>query len=171
MLLDLDQWREIFRGFTKSAFRLEVQQIYTMPDEREDFERFLAGLPALPGDNHEWHDRVRGYVAEGRTVQRAKVVRRPLTDYTRYLVARGIPENVEAGEDYRIIEAADRDTGLPDQDFWMFDERVVVHLHYETDGTQRSRELVEDPDLSRYLRWRDLALEQGVPFDEWHAGS
>jgi len=171
MLLDLDRWRAVFRGFTKSAFRLETRQVYTMPGEQEDFERFLAGLPALPDDNREWHDRVRGYVAAGKTIQRAKVIRRPLTDYTRYLLSACIPENVAVGEDYRIIEAGDHGTGLPEQDFWMFDERIVVHLDYEPDGTQRSRELVEEPDLPRYLHWRDLALKQGVPFDEWHAGS
>lgn len=169
MLLDPDRWREIFRGFTKSAFRLETHQVYTMPDERADFERFLAGLPAQPDDNHEWHDRVRGYVAAGKTIQRAKLVRLPLTDYTRYLLTEGIPENVKAGEDYRIIEMGVGDAGLPDQDFWMFDERVVVHLDYESDGTQRGRELIEEPDLPQYLRWRDLAVKQGVPFDEWHA--
>jgi hypothetical protein len=171
MLLDLDRWREIFRGFKKSAFRLETRQIYTMPDEREDFERFLAGLPSPPDDNHDWHVRVRGYLAEGKAIQRAKIIRRPLTDYTRYLLTRGIPDNVRAGEDYRIIEAGQQDVGLPEQDFWLFDEKVVVHLDYESDGTQRGRELVEEPDLARYLHWRDLALKQGVPFDEWHAGS
>lgn len=171
MLLDRDRWREIFRGFSKSAFRLETHQVYSMPDEREDFERFLAGLPARPDDNHEWHERVRAYVAAGKTIQRAKVVRRPLTDYTRYLLAEGIPENVKAGEDYRIIEVRDEETGLPDQDFWLFDDRVVVHLDYEPDGTQCGRELVDEPDLAKYLRWRDLALRRGVPFDEWHAGS
>jgi hypothetical protein len=92
--------------------------------------------------------------SRGQNDPEAKVVRRPLADYTRHLLTWGIPENVKAGEDHRIVEAGDGDTGLPDQDFWMFDERVLVHLDYEPDGTRSGRE-----------------LRQGVPFDEWHAGS
>jgi hypothetical protein len=50
---------------------------------------------------------------------------------------------VAAGEDYRIIDVTDRSVGLPDQDFWMFDEEIVVDMNYRPDGTQASRELVE----------------------------
>ncbi|WP_406000107.1 DUF6879 family protein [Streptomyces sp. NBC_00829] len=64
-----------------------------------------------------------------------KLVGRPLTDYSRYLFEWAIPGNVEAGEDYRIVDATDREVGVPIQDFWMFDETAVVHLNYRPDGT------------------------------------
>ncbi|MFI2211721.1 DUF6879 family protein [Streptomyces sp. NPDC020141] len=165
VLLDGDAWKAYFRDFKRSAFRLEVHQTYTMPGEAETFRDFLAGAERPDGFNATWHRTIRDHAAAGRTMTRAKIVRRPLTPYSRYLFSWGIPGNVAAGEDYRIVDMTDRpDLGLPEQDFWLFDESTVVHLNYRADGTQINRELIQDPDLSVYLAWRDLALESAVPF-------
>ncbi|MET8688269.1 DUF6879 family protein [Streptomyces sp. NPDC004732] len=165
VLLDGDTWQACFRDFKRSAFRLEVHQTYTMPAEAETVRDFLAGAEK-PGDfNASWHRTVSDNAAAGRTMARAKIVRRPLTPYSRYLFEWCVPGNVAAGEDYRIVDVTDRpNPGLPDQDFWMFDETTVVHLNYRPDGTQIARELIQNPDMDKYLAWRDLALESAVPF-------
>ncbi|MBO0916628.1 hypothetical protein J1C73_20630 [Streptomyces laculatispora] len=170
MLLDGEEWQAYFRDFKRSAFRLETQQVYTMPAEAETVRSFLAG-EARPKDfNATWHETIRDHAAAGRTMTRAKVIRTPLTDYSRYLFEWCIPGNVEAGEAYQIVDLTDRpNPGLPDQDFWLFDETTVVHLNYRPDGTQINRELVSSPDLRKYLAWRDLALENAVPFRGYRA--
>jgi hypothetical protein len=83
------------------------------------------------------------------------------------LFAWAIPGNSAAGEDYRIVDVTDRELELPEQDFWLFDERTVALLNFNPDGTLRDREQVEDADVSQYLRWRDLALAESVPFSEY----
>ena len=168
--LDGEEWRTYFRDYERSAFRLEVHQTYTMPAEAETFRAFLAGEAMPEGFNGRWRQTIRDRVAAGRTMTRAKIVRRPLTAYGRYQFAWGIPGNVAAGEDYRIVDLTERqDPGLPEQDFWMFDETIVVHLNYRPDGTQINRELIQDPDIAKYLAWRDLALESAVPFSAYRA--
>lgn len=167
VLLDGDDWKAHFRNFKRSAFRLEVHQVYTMPNEAETLSSFLAGDPIPDGFNAAWHQTIQGHVVAGRTMTRAKLVRRPLTDYSRYLFEWGISGNVAAGEDYRIVDVTEREVDLPSQDFWMFDETTVVHLNYRPDGTQINRELIESPDISRYLAWRDLALESSIPFSDY----
>ena len=163
--LDGDEWKAHFRNFERSAFRLEVHQTYTMPGQTGTYRAFISGEPMPKDFNRRWHQTIRDNVAAGRTMTRAKIVRRPLTPYSRYLFAWGIPGNVEAGEDYRIVDVTERpNPGLPEQDFWMFDETTVVHLNYRPDGTQINRELIRDPDIGKYLAWRDLALESAVPF-------
>ncbi|MGW0555626.1 DUF6879 family protein [Streptomyces sp. NPDC002926] len=112
-----------------------------MPAEAETLGSFLAGEPKPEGFNATWHQTIRGHTAAGRTMTRAKLVHKPLTDYSRYLFEWAIPGNVEAGEDYRIVDVTERDFGLPNQDFWMFDETTVVHLNYRPDGSQINREL------------------------------
>jgi hypothetical protein len=163
--LDGDEWKAYFRDFKRSAFRLEVHQTYTMPVEAETVRAFLTG-ESMPEDfNAAWHQTIRGQAAAGRTMTRAKIVHRPLTPYSRYLFEWCIPGNVAAGEDYRIVDLSDQpNPGLPEQDFWLFDETTVVHLNYRPDGTQINRELIQNPDISKYLAWRDLALESAVPF-------
>ncbi|MBD0674052.1 DUF6879 family protein [Streptomyces sp. CBMA156] len=169
MLLDGEEWQSYFRTFQQSAFRLEVHQVYTMPTEAESVQAFLAGM-ARPDDfNAEWHRTISGHRVGGRTMTRAKVITMPLTDYSRYLFDWCIPGNVAAGEDYRIVDLSGRSLDLPKQDFWMFDDEVVVHLNYRVDGTQVNRELISNPNLSAYRRWRDLALAESVSFTEWNS--
>ncbi|WP_267246565.1 DUF6879 family protein [Streptomyces sp. PR69] len=165
VLLEGNEWKAYFRNFKHSAFRLEVHQTYTMPAEADSFRDFLSGAQRPESFNAPWHQTIREHTAAGRTMVRAKVVRRPLTPYSRYLFEWGIPGNVAAGEDYQIVDLTDRtNPGLPEQDFWMFDESTVVHLNYRPDGTQINRELIQEPDIGKYLAWRDLALESAVPF-------
>ena len=161
---------DFFENFTKSAFRLETHQVYTIPSEAERVRRFLAGQPKDYEHSLEWRRRVQETTSAGKTMTRAKIVRRPFTDYTRYLMEWGVPRNVRAGEDYRILDLTDREVDLPQQDFWLFDETTVLLLNFNPDGTLRDRELLESPpDIDQYLKWRDLALAEAVPFGEYRA--
>nr|BFF02696.1 hypothetical protein GCM10020241_43710 [Streptoalloteichus tenebrarius] len=134
---------------------------------RASFERFLAGEPKPEDHNSDWHEIVRSYVAAGKSIGRVRVVRRPLTDYQRYQLAWGIPGNIAAGEDIRVVDITDDDWGLPDQDFWLFDQSTVVHLNFAPDGALRDIELVDNPDLDRYLNWRDTALKNAVSYEKY----
>jgi hypothetical protein len=166
-----DSWRRCFDEFESSAFRLEMQQTYTMPNEQANFRRFLSGEPKPEDHNAAWHEKIRRLTDAGKLVQRAKIIRWPLTDYLRYQRAWGIPGNVAAGEDYRMVDITADEHGLPAQDFWLFDDETVVHLNYYQDGTFAGAELVAEPQLAKYRGWRDNALSHGVPFAEWNAGS
>ncbi|MDI2029442.1 hypothetical protein QFW96_12505 [Saccharopolyspora sp. TS4A08] len=155
----------------RTAWRFECQPTYTMPRERAGFDRWKAGEPKPEGHNSAWHERVRGYLAAGKALGRVRVVRRPFTIYQRYQMAWGIPGNIEAGEDIRMLDSTDLELDLPNQDFWLFDDKTVVHLNFEEDGTLINLEQLEDPDLSLYRKWRDTALAHAVPFSEFDARS
>ena len=169
MLLDGEGWREVFDAYKRSAWRFEAQPTYTMPNEGENVTRFLRGEPKPIDHNATWHQRVRAYKAAGRTIGRVRIVRHPLTDYQRYQFAWGIPGNIEAGEDIRVLDTTRDDYGLPltGRDWWIFDDAKVVNLNFRPDGTQISRELVESPDLAQHLQWRAVAMANSVPFAEY----
>ncbi|MFI9387826.1 DUF6879 family protein [Kutzneria sp. NPDC052558] len=167
MPLDSSGLRSLLDNFERSAFRLETHQTYTIPSEAESVTRFLAGEPKPEGLSRQWHERVRANVAKGKTMQRAKLVKRPFTDYTLLLFEWSIPGNMAAGEDYRIVDVTDRMFDLPEQDFWIFDDSVVVTLNFNPDGTMRDRDLVDSADVSKYIHWRDVALTNSVPFSEY----
>jgi Family of unknown function (DUF6879) len=96
------------------------------------------------------------------------VVTRPLSDYLRYEFEWGYTFNVKAGEEIKILDLTDRENlGLPNEDFWMFDERSVVSMMYRPDGSQIGRELLDNPDIETYIRYKDIALEHSVPFEEY----
>jgi hypothetical protein len=157
----------LFDGYQRTAWRFEAQPVYTMPNEQVSFARFLAGEPKPSDHNEDWHETVRSYVTSGKKMGRVRVVRQPLTDYQRYQLAWGIPGNIEAGEDIRILDVTENGLGLPKQDFWMFDESIVVHLNFNADGTFRDRDRLDSPNLSMYLEWQNVAVNHSVSFAEY----
>ncbi|TDU04753.1 hypothetical protein EDD99_3228 [Streptomyces sp. 846.5] len=166
MLLAGSRWREFFDSMECEAFRLETLPVYRVPQEEDAVRRFLAGEPLPLSATQGWTTRIQGYADSGRKVRRVHVLTRPLTDYLRFEFEH-YRHNVAAGEDIRILDITEvPNPGLPDQDFWLFDESRVVLMNYEADGTQIDREILEgDPGL--YREWRRIALESSVPFLEY----
>lgn len=166
MLLVGEEWQTFFDSMEREAFRLETLPVYRVPQEGEMIRRFLAGHPVTAADTEAWTERLKRLVSEGKTVSRVHVIRRPLTNYLRFEFEH-YRHNVGAGEQIRILDLTDKpDPGLPDQDFWMLDESRVVLMHYEKDGTQASRELIEG-DPSPYVKWKEIANSHSVPFLEY----
>lgn len=138
-----------------------------MPGEVEEFETFMATGELHIPDDDSWLTRVRGFRASGRWIGRVHVITRPLSDYLRYEFA-AYAHTIKAGEDIRILDLTDRENpGLPDRDWWFFDNAKVVEMRYRPDGTQIGRELLESPDVEQYRRWKNLALSLSVPFTEY----
>lgn len=167
----LSNLRERFANCQRSAWRFEAQPTYAMPGEQDDLELWRAGEPMPEGFNSAWHERVSGYVERGVSMGRVRVVRRPITEYLRHQFEWAIPGNIKAGEDIRILDLTDLELDLPSQDFWLFDDQIVVDLNFNPDGTMINREQLENPDLSKYLKWRDTALAHSVAFHDFHAGT
>ena len=141
-----------------------------MPDEQDEYQRFLAGEKPPADLHYSWLDRVAHFRATGREIQRVHVVTRPLSDYLRYEFTWAYAFNVKAGEEIRILDLTGKDNpGLPSEDFWMFDERRVVRMMYRPDGSQIGRELLDIPDIEQYVKYRNVALAMSVPFEEYWA--
>ncbi|MEU5426697.1 DUF6879 family protein [Streptomyces olivoreticuli] len=166
MLLAGDDWRNTFDSMQHEAWRLETLPVYRVPQEEAAIRRFMAGNPVTREAVQPWFDRVRAYVASGRSVGRVHVITRPLTDYLRFEFDH-YRHNVEAGEDIRILDVTDRPNPVAGvQDFWMFDRSRVVLMHYESDGTQISREM-HDGDPEPFQEYQRIAIAESVPFDEY----
>jgi hypothetical protein len=164
-----DAWSRHFRDFERSAFRLELPQVHTMPDEEEDLRAFEQGQLPPPDYHYCWLDTVAEAVAQGKTFRRARIVTRPSSSYARWELVWDCVYNVAAGEGIRIPDATGQPgPDLPDHGFWLFDEATVVRLLYRPDGTQIGRELVEQPDLAACRAWPDGAWKLAVPFTDYH---
>src|SRR5580698_3089264 len=118
--LEGEAWSRYFQDFAASAFRLELRQVYTMPDEEEDLLAFQEGLLPPPGYHYGWLDTVAEAKRQGKTMRRVRIVTRPLSFYTQWEFAWGFAWNVKAGEDIRILDVTEQAASeMPDHDFWL----------------------------------------------------
>lgn len=163
------KWAKLFTGYTRSAYRLEGQQTYSNPNEDAHLARFLAGEP-VEFDLSKRLSRTRAQIAAGRTKTTVRVVVEPPTDYTRMELTI-YPQMVAAGEDVRIIAAPEGSWpgGLPQHDYWLFDDRDVWRMHYGDDFRFTGAELLDEGVLADHLRWRDTALAKAVPLHDYLA--
>ncbi|MFJ3855134.1 DUF6879 family protein [Streptomyces sp. NPDC090085] len=165
-MLGGEEFGRLFSSFERTAFRLETLAVYSVEEEREEFERFLAGGDMGPAwDDNPW---VRSMTDKGKQVSRVHVLRSPLTDYLRYELA-AYPGNIAAGETIGLIDLSEQTvTGLPDHDFWLFDDQDVYRMHYTPEGAFIGADLLPARCLAEYQDYRDRALAEAVPFaDYW----
>jgi hypothetical protein len=166
-----EEFGQLFSTFARSAFRLETLSRYTVPEEAERFALFLGGAPN-PGPDEGlrgWQELIRTHVSNGRSMQRVHVIRGPLTDYLRFEIEWGYRDNAAAGEDIRLLQVGqDELSEIGHEDFWLFDEVVLVRMRYDEAGHWTGAEKVTDPDLVReYRARRDNALALAVPLDDY----
>jgi hypothetical protein len=153
---DLAWW---LQNFKESAFRLETLPAYDSPRETEMLAAFMRGEIVRLPDDFAWLRTVKSHCTSGKTMQRVRIVRQPLTDYERFELSL-YPQNIEAGEDIRICT----DT-MSSPDFWIFDSHTAYILNYDVNGGFVGVDIAED--VVTYRRIRDLALENSVPFADY----
>ncbi|WP_240487282.1 DUF6879 family protein [Actinomadura flavalba] len=132
---------ELLEGCERSAVHLEMRDTYT-PDD-PDYRRWLAGDHFDPGERWpEWIETVGRIVARGVEVRRARIVSEPVTDYVRYEHALTDALNIVSGESVRWLPRREAsDLALPGNDFWVFDDRLVLFNHFAGDGSSGEKEI------------------------------
>ncbi|MGG2462397.1 DUF6879 family protein [Streptomyces sp. RGM 3693] len=101
-------------------------------------------LPVCDPESRSWLSLMKEITGRGVAVRRARIFSEPMSDYLRfehYLT----PRNVEAGEQVRWLPRRKAsDLALPGNDFWLFDDSLVLFLHFTGEG-----ELSPDGDEER----------------------
>jgi hypothetical protein len=173
MLRSAPPFDELLADCRKSAIHLELRDSYLDPDEAGRIAEWRAGVRHTADSPRElwwrpWLDMVQAAVGRGVVFRRARVVSEPVSEYTRALYDRTFG-NVYAGEDIRWLpRRKSSDIGLPGNDFWLFDDRLVRFGYFAGDGTYLGDEVDEDPDVVRLCSQAFEAVwERAVPHAEY----
>jgi hypothetical protein len=147
---------------------LEARDQYDSPNEMEALAQFVAGKTADMAWMQSWLAMVREAAAAGRRFARVRVVTMPLTDYSRFGVFCSQYTNA-AGEDIRYVTRDQaQDVGLPNHDYWLFDSRTLVSMHFDDGDRFLGGEVIDDPAvIVQHNYWRDAAWHQAVPRDDF----
>lgn len=147
MELKSPPFSEIIAGAQRSAIHLEMRDSYTPSDSA--FLAWQASRSISEEDKNadqEWFDLVRSHTARGVEFRRARIVSEPITGYIRFEYETTSELNVAAGEQVRWLPRRQAsDLRLPGNDFWVFDERLVLFHHFSGDGEVLDHELSDDP--------------------------
>jgi hypothetical protein len=118
---------------------------------------------------HEnWLNMVRAATSEGQSFSRVRVVSLPVTDYIRFgMWVAGFTR--EAGDDIRYLTRDQAEAAkLPEHDFWLFDSRLLVRMHFASDDRFTHAEVIEDPAaIVEVNYWRDAARHHALTPDEF----
>jgi hypothetical protein len=168
-----DDLLRLFHGFRDSAFRLESLPAYDIEADAEALNAWREGKPPPASQlDRDWCHLVSGAADAGKTITRVRVVRHPLSEYVRFELDWGYPQNIDAGEDIRILELgpADELPGLPDPgrgyDFWCFDGTTVVRLEYDEAG-RFIRPVDVSDHAAQFIACQDWAMARAVAFRHW----
>jgi hypothetical protein len=134
------------RGIKKSFVHLETRDSYGTEAELPHMAKWRRGEPDDFAWLGWWFDMLHGHRAAGRTCRRARVVSEPLSLYQQWTLSHA-QAFVDAGEDIRYV-ARPRlaSVTLPGSgDFYVFDDELVLFLHYAGDGKNTSFETTDDP--------------------------
>lgn len=171
-ILTKEEFAQQFQRFEDTAWKLEVRNHYNVAAERQEFEYWLRTGDLSLEEEHArtspWHRNVRERTAQGKCWKRVRVVSEPLSDYIRWEHA-ATRFNQEAGEDIRWLPRQHPSAeGLPERDFWLFDDAWVCVLHFDEDDKPHRYEVIVSPEeVDRHCRWRDIAWTYAVPHSEY----
>ncbi len=149
---------------------MEVRESYAAPREVESFKKFRAGEPVDLSWAETWFSIIREATAEGRHFSRVRVVSMPLSDYSRFgLWAAQFTS--DAGEDIRYVTRDEAQKAeLPNHDYWLFDSRKLVRMHFGDEDRFLGGEIIEDAaEIVKHNYWSDAARHCAVRRDDFGA--
>ncbi|PJE95781.1 hypothetical protein CUT44_21205 [Streptomyces carminius] len=168
--VDRATFRRLFETFEHTAWRLETRRGYASDRQDPDFQTFLATGSSPCDPDEPWFVNIRAQTDAGKTVGRVRIADDPPTEEQLFLLdyAR---HNAAFGEDIRYLwrEDAAR-AGLPAEDFWIFDSRLVALLRFDDADNLLDIELITEPaEVVRYAVVRDAVMHHAVPRDRFAA--
>lgn len=112
---------------------------------------------------------LRGHRAAGRACRRLRIISEPLSDYQRWTLSH-VSAFVDAGEEVGYIHRPKLATVLlpGSGDFYVFDDELVLFLHYAGYGKTASFETTDDPKTVETCREAFEAVwELATPFRDY----
>ncbi|PKW18900.1 DUF6879 family protein [Saccharopolyspora spinosa] len=165
-----DDFAELFATFERTAWRWEAQPSYAEEYELGPLEAWRTGQPDDLEWMGDWLDDIRAATTAGKLFGRVRVFSDPPTDWQRWQIDRVMRANLDAGEDIRVLDARRAAAlELPEQDFWIFDDRKVAVMHFDaaTLAFTGAGIVTASEQVARYRRWQVRACDHALTLDDY----
>ena len=142
----------LLSGFKRQVVHLETRDAYGTLVELPHMAKWAENEPDDLEWLQGWCSTLRQHASAGRSVRRARIVSEPLSDYQRWSYSIAQPM-VDAGEDIRWVPRRRLSSvAVPGNDFYLFDDELVVFLIYSGDGLGTDKVVSSDPADIRLCR-------------------
>jgi len=147
-----ERLRECFQSFKREAIHLEMRDAYGTEVELPHLQKWLNGEPDDTRWLQAWFDTVRAGTQAGKMFRRARIVSEPVSEYQQW-VLKDSHLFVAAGEDIRWVPRRMVSTvALPGNDFWLFDDELVIFLIFAGNGLVVNRLATAEPSVIQFCR-------------------
>lgn len=132
----------------KSLFRFEALQEYLVEGEDLENDSYMK----------EWWDFIQEKTRDGIVMERVRLIREPLTEYTKKeLVVH--KKSKSCGDDIRIIDGNNFEKlEIAEKDFWLIDDKIYLDMKYSNTGEYLGFD-VHNNDIEPYQKAKELLLE------------
>lgn len=164
-----EEFDRLLSDFEREAIHLETRDAYGTATELPHMITWAAGEPDDLGWLQDWCSTLRRHAEAGKSVRRARIVSEPLSDYQRWSYSIAYPM-VDAGEDIRWVPRRTvSSVALPGNDFYLFDDRLIVFLIYSGTGLSTDKITSTDPADIRLCRSAFEAVwKLSIPHSDYH---
>lgn len=169
-IIDLDEFENLFRTFKYTTWRLETRRRYASDETTDTYRQFMENGSAHWDFDGPYCIMIRAQTEQGKRVERVRITDEPPTPGQLYLLDNA-KRNAALGEDIRNLRRAEAvRLGLPEEDFWIFDSRLVARLNFDSDDHLVDVELITEPaEVVRCSLVRDAAWHHAVPYEMFTA--
>ncbi|MFZ0121030.1 MAG: DUF6879 family protein [Pseudonocardiaceae bacterium] len=172
--LDVNLGTFIAQHHRTDLLRAQTLTHYEVASDDEDYHRYLDGEAAPTAtDKQDWLARLRTDTAAGRLRRNVHIVRTPLTPYLRYQFEWCYLPNTAAGQDIRVLDAAETPAAaalLRVGDLAIVEFHHVAQLRYSPSGEYQGAVATSADAAAGYVALGQVAWELATPFTTWWTG-
>ena len=168
-LVGYDVLDALCRDISSSFVHLETRDAYGTEIEQPHIATWKRGEPDDLAWAASYLEELRGHRAAGRTCRRARIVSEPLSEYQQWVNSH-VEQFIDAGEDVRYVPRPRlTDVLLPGSgDFYVFDDNLVLFLHYAGNGTNTAFEVTDEPEVVKTCSDTfETVWKMAIPFREY----
>ncbi len=168
MGLSEEEFNALFLHVRREALHMNMRDSYGTETELPHLAKWKAGEPDDLAWLQPWCDMMRDHVTAGRVFRRVNIVSEPLSEYQQWALEVERPM-VAAGQDIRWVpRRLVSEVCLPGNDFWLFDDGLVVFLHYTGIGINADFEPSNAPAVVQRCRASfESVWRLGTPYKEY----
>lgn len=151
----------------RDIFRLETLDRYVVDEEEEAFEKYKRGEKFYDKEFEGWLKEIKNTVDKSIAVRRVHIVSLPLSEYVRFEIEEGYTKTQKQGEGVFMIDRQKTEGSF--EDFWMFDDKIVLPMIYDKDGRflREGKPIEDESEVKNFVEIKNKLLSKSVPLNDF----